>query len=486
MGTALSASSSVDRWRPTLPTPIFVLGAIACGLGVGSILSSSSSDLPIVTLVCLPIQIGLFLFLSRYVMRRGLALSVWIGFAWIVYFTVRMVFTQADRGNLNENSLVRAAGDDAFVWAWIVTTLGLAAFVLGVAISDGRRPSTRSVPDFNTKTLLGFATIGLLGRYAMVFGGIASGFIENIMSLYLLAFGALGYHAVTNPSVRRPLYTLVGLASMVGIVTSFKEAAIIPIAALAIGMAAAGFKVGGKRVALMVGFGFFVFLTVQGNRVAFDEGESVPIYMGAISAFTDYDLESGVRADPDRGLNDAVVDTMQGMSRRFGGVTSIIVVYERVPNDVEFLGGKSLWQPAASSVPMLPAHLDLEFQVLSMGRYFTTTFIAVDQEENASSQAITMLGDLYLNFGNVGVVLGMLAWGIAIGRLDKLVSPTSATRVGALVYLGHILIGVERNVAYLFVNGAIRVMVLLLVFRAVARWGQRETSASRLVHAGAA
>ena len=95
-------------------------------------------------------------------------------------------------------------------------------------------------------------------------------------------------------------------------------------------------------------------------------------------------------------------------------------------------------------------------------------------------------GDLYLNFGNVGVVLGMLAWGLAIGRLDKLVGPTSATRVGALVYLGHVLIGVERNVAYLFVNGAIRVMVLLLVLRAVARWGSREVAPRRLVPAGVA
>ena len=226
--------------------------------------------------------------------------------------------------------------------------------------------------------------------------------------------------------------------------------------------------------------------TVQGNRVAFDEGESVPIYMGAIGAFTDYDLEAGVRADPDRGLGTAVVDTMQGMSRRFGGVTSIIVVYERVPGDVEFLGGKSIWQPAASSVPVLPSYVDLDFKALSLGRYFTTTFIADDQEDNASSQAITMVGDLYINFGNVGVVIGMIAWGLAIGRLDKLVGPSTATRVGALVYLGHILIGLERNVAYLLVNGAIRVMVLLLVLRAVARWGRRETNSARLLRAESA
>ena len=476
----------MDRWRPTVPMPVFVIVAVVGGLGVGTVLSSSSSDLPIVTLACLPIQVALFVYLARSVMRRGLALSVWIGFAWIVYFTIRLVFTQYDRGNLNENEIVRAAGDAAFVWAWIITTLGLGAFVLGVAMSGARHASRRSIPDFNVKTLLGFATIGLLGRYAMVFGNIASGFIENIMSLYLLAFGALGYHAVTNPAVRRPLYTLVALASMVGILTSFKEAAIIPIAALAIGMSAAGFKVGLKRLFMLVGFGLFVFLTVQGNRVAFDEGENIPIYMGGIAAFTDYDLEAGVRAEEGRGAGGALVDTMQGMSRRFGGVTSIVVVHERVPEDVEFLGGKSLWQPAASSVPLLPAYLDLEFNVLSLGRYFTTTFIADDQEENASSQAITMVGDLFLNFGNAGVVIGMLLWGLVIGRLDKLAGPSSATRVGALVYLGHILVGVERNVAFLAVNGAIRVMVLLLVLRGVARWGSRESNARRFLHAGAA
>ena len=462
--------------RPIPAMVIPTVAAVTCGLSVGWLLNSDPSRLAVVTVACLFVQIGLVAILSRRVLRRGLALGVWVSSAWLVYFTLRLVVTQIDRANLNEHFLVRQAGDDVFIWAWLVTTIGLAAFVLGVALSGPAKRTVRHVPNLGVNTLLGLATMGVVGRYLMVFGHINSGILENLTSLYLFAFAALGYHTATVPSVKRPLYLLVAMASALGIVTTFKEAAVIPIAALAVGIAARGLKIRRRSLVLIAGFGLLAFLTVQGNRVAFDVGDSRPIYSGAVGALFDYDLEAGVRADPDRSLIGGVSDTVQAVSRRFGGVTSIMVVHERVPQDVAFLRGQSLWEPALSSVPVVPIYVDLEFTALSLGRYFSTNFIAVDQDDNTASQAITIVGDLYLNFGNAGVVIGMLVFGLITGGLDRIVGPLTPTHVGGLAYLGQIFISIERNVAYVAVNGAIRVVLLLLLLRAVTRWGRRNAT----------
>ncbi len=469
-----SARGDQAAWAPQNPRFVLLGLAAVVGLAVNEFLGSSSSDLPVVTLICLPIQVFTVVQLRRNVVKRSMALSVGFGMAWLVYFTLRLILTQLDRNNVNEQSVVLAAGDDAFVWAWIVTTIGLVAFAAGVTIAGAGKPSAKFLPDLNIDTLFWFGTVGLGGRAVMVFGGINSGFIENIVSLYLLAFAALGFHSVSLPAVRRRLYVLVAFASMLGVLTSFKEAAIVPIAALALGIAAAGLRVAGTRKVMLVAAGLLVFLTIQGSRIAFDEGDEISIIEAPLVGFTTYDFEAGVTAEPDRSFLEVNLQIAKGMSRRFGGVSSIVILHEKVPAETPFLGGDSLWQPALSAVPVVSGYFDLDFAILSLGRYFTQTFVAPDQPDNPSSQAITMLGDFYLNFGEAGILVGFLLWGIMVGKLDRLFVPTSATRVGAVAYLGHVLIGIERNVAFLGVNTAIRVTVLLLVLRGVARWGTYE------------
>ena len=228
-----------------------------------------------------------------------------------------------------------------------------------------------------------------------------------------------------------------------------------------------------------------MILTVQGGRVAHDLGDEVPIYRAGVAAITDYNIESGQRGRDGRTPNEAAWDVVQGMSRRFGGVTGIIVLHEKVPEEKPFLDGLSIWQPVLSSVPLATNYIHLEFPQLSLGRYFTVEFIAENPDENLSSQAITMPGDLFLNFGFWGAVIGMSLWGVMAGKLDRTFPPTSATKVGVIVYLGHILIGVERNIGYLTVNTAIRVTLVLFLLRAAARWGSRQRGSFAVTVAGA-
>jgi hypothetical protein len=102
---------------------------------------------------------------------------------------------------------------------------------------------------------------------------------------------------------------------------------------------------------------------------------------------------------------------------------------------------------------------------LSLGRYFATRFWSVNPNSDGSAQAITMPGDLYLNFGGVGVALGMLAIGLLVGFVDRQFASATAFGAGVLAYVGIHLFSVESNVAYVLVTAGIRVgVVFVLLF----------------------
>jgi hypothetical protein len=150
---------------------------------------------------------------------------------------------------------------------------------------------------------------------------------------------------------------------------------------------------------------------------------------------------------------------------RTAGADALMVVRARTPAVIPYQRGTTLWEPAASAVPGATAALGIELTDLSLGRYFATRFWSVNPNEDRSAQAITMPGDLYLNFGGVGVAFGMLAVGLLIGFVDRKFASGTAFGAGVLAYVGMHLFSVESNVAYVLVTSAIRLgVVFLLLF----------------------
>ena len=90
-----------------------------------------------------------------------------------------------------------------------------------------------------------------------------------------------------------------------------------------------------------------------------------------------------------------------------------------------------------------------------------------------------MPGDLYLNFGGIGVVIGMLAIGLLVGFVDRAFASATAFGAGVLAYVGIHLFSVESNVAYVLVTSAIRLGVVFLLLLLVDAPRKRSRSPDR-------
>src|SRR4029079_16542579 len=112
----------------------------------------------------------------------------------------------------------------------------------------------------------------------------------------------------------------------------------------------------------------------------------------------DYDLKTGLRAQqPNAGA--AVNNLLGGVVNRTARADALMVLRAKTPSVIPFQRGKLLWEPAASAIPGAGSALGLELNQLSLGGYFAPRFWSVNPNEDHSSQAITVPGDLYLNFG---------------------------------------------------------------------------------------
>ena len=168
-----------------------------------------------------------------------------------------------------------------------------------------------------------------------------------------------------------------------------------------------------------------------------------------------------------------------GVVDRTAGADALMVLRAKTPSVIPFQRGKTIWEPAASAVPGADSALGIELTQLSLGRYFATRFWSLNPNEDRSAQAITMPGDLYLNFGGIGVALGMLAFGLLVGFVDRAFTSTTAFGAGVLAYVGIHLFSVESNVAYVLVTSAIRLGVVFVLLLLVDLPHRRSTPPDR-------
>jgi hypothetical protein len=109
-------------------------------------------------------------------------------------------------------------------------------------------------------------------------------------------------------------------------------------------------------------------------------------------------------------------------------------------------------------------------------------FISENPAQDLSSQSTTVPGDLYLNFGVAGVLVGMLILGVLYGMFDRgfvIKGPLSA---GILAFAGLPLIQIDGNAAYILVTCGLRlgICALLLTWISLSQRGQFQRSSANL------
>ena len=439
-----------------------IAGSVTIGLGLVTLIgfSGATSLLASTTAASLAVYV-LLLSALFFTSPRFLCMANLFGVFWAFWFPVRLLVIQADRHAIGLHHVVRAASDDQLAVVWLLSLLGFAAFTFGVVVVRRRRlgnPTAKFVPNLRRSTFLLIAVIGLVTSWAEVLAHLDSGILLEAGNVFLLGIAGAAFIDARDRRWSWAIPMLVGAGALLGSVTWFKTTAMTPVLAWVIGSILGGLRISGLRFLLAVTIALGAFAGVQGERLT----RGSDPFEGARAALFDYDLRTG---DPFHQPNAgaAFTNLLAGVLNRTAGADAMLVVLAKTPSVIPFQGGRTLWQPAASVVPGARRFLDNDLNKLSLGRYFSTQFWSINPTQDPSAQLITMPGDLYLNFGVLGVALGMLVIGLLVGLVERRFPSGTALGAGVLAYVAPALVVTDLNVAFALVTTAIRLGVVFAV-----------------------
>jgi hypothetical protein len=177
------------------------------------------------------------------------------------------------------------------------------------------------------------------------------------------------------------------------------------------------------------------------------------------------------------------IESILTAGRQFYRVDPMGFIVERVANDGFLLGATQTYLAYA----FIPRFLWPEKANVSRGAWFTYyAGFSSAEELSTTSTAITAAGELYWNFGLLGVMLGMLALGCVISLLLWRLATAEATRspLHMLVYLQTILIvSGEDEAGVVLVTAVAYCLIFKIVFfvfeRARIRTGGFATPAAK-------
>jgi hypothetical protein len=473
VATSETRPKSTGQWADLRLAP-WVLAILVVALAFGGLTGLLS--LREVAVIAFAIQLVTAYQLTR-VHERTLSIASMFAALWIIYFPLRLLVITFGEPSPFYFPSVRAASPEQLISVWEVTTAAFLLFLIGQLFAYKSVHIKGSVDNLHlTHRQLFVVGVGAVGVTAtLTFLHLSSGILGNVGQLVLLAIAGASY--LEGKAERRSYASLllVVVAFAFGYLNGFKELMLLPVAAWVIGRAGAGDRFRLRYVVVVAVATAIAFAIIQGERDAARTGQLVPSPISALQlGLTSYDLAYGTPSDY-HGLGIAA-NAATGVLYRLKGADFYITIADKVPSLVPYQDGRSLWQPALSVLPGAKQFLDLEpqYKQLSLGRYIDQVLISENPTQDLSSQSTTVPGDLYLNFGVPGVMVGMLILGVLYGIFDRRFVIKGPLSAGILAFAGLPLIQLDANVAYILVTCGLRlgICVVLLSWFVLSRRGQ--------------
>lgn len=433
--------------------------------------SSQLLPYPLLCVLCIVVQVAILALIWRET-RRFVSLVTLVSISWFFYYTVRMFTIMVPTNDMYDHPTVVNAGEPLRAEIWVGTTCALALFAAGMLWGRALvRPRSFGPASESAESILrwiGF--LGVFGTAALSVLRIESGILGNILQAYFFAIAGLAFISARRNRYVAADIVLLFLAVSLGILLNFKEPAVSALFAALIGYLAAGRRI---RIRVLVVGGLLalaMFSGIQAQRIAqvhdnLGASQSPAQFLSNLSdGFTRYNLAYGIEEEQ-TGLS-ILTNPVLGVLNRVKGPDAIFALRSRVPAEIPFQEGKTVVEPALSIVPV-PLPFALDFNQLSLGRYFSLNFWTLRPDSDQSSQALTVVGDLYLNWGWPGAVIGMSVFGIAIGVADRRYPAASLAGAGILAYSFLPLLSFDRNLAYQVVTVGIRLAFALVLTKLV-------------------
>ena len=469
--------------RPRLEGGAVVIALLALA-GVGLLSTRVTWSLAAMAVAGTVVQVAVAWALIRSSAHRA-SLTSAFAVAWLVMFTFRLVQISVAPDLRYHHPAVFGADDATKMQFWALTTGALVVFWLGVEAARRivpAKPLAEVTMPRHAVVALFYVFLGI--SYALALSGLNLGFLANLAQFYLFVIAYASYRSAQARRSIGPELAVVFAASLLALMLGYKEFAILPVLAWLIGQWAARTRVVSAGALAVVLIGAVFYVGIQAQRTADVLGEDASFVPAVRRGLTEYDLATGTYLHKEG--PDIVYNAVAAVGARLAGVDSLFVIDSRTPAVLPFQGGRSLWQPALSTLPGTSSLLSPDFSSLSLGRYFTIRYWSLRPDTDASSQAITIAGDFYLNWGSAGVIGGLLVFGLLYASIDQRTPVSSATAAGLFAFAALPMLAIDRNVAYLLETAAIRYAMGLAMIALLRRWSARWSDASSGDGAGAA
>jgi hypothetical protein len=260
---------------------------------------------------------------------------------------------------------------------------------------------------------------------------------------------------------RQKRFLVIGLISTillcsVGMVANSKGQMLAPIMLIALCSWGASGKFPLKPLVAMVFLYMFVaFPFVTASRFAFDSAEFGDSRLDLASIMVDY-LLSGRWMDDTAGPAAAVESLGRGLLPYFSDIVQM------AGSSVSFMDGRTFIEGVGIMIPrfLYPSKPDM-----SIGNWTGQAFGAVSLTDDITTVAPTYIGEFYMNFGLLGVCIGMLLIGMLAVLVDRylIVNRQSWTMPLMVSYIGWQEGFIGHTILPFIKNAVLLVPILILV-----------------------
>jgi hypothetical protein len=413
---------------------------------------------------------------------RMLSISSIFAVIWVIYFPLRLLVITFVGTSSYDFPAVIAASPDQLVAVWEVTSAAFLLFLVGQVFANRIIRISSSVDNVRMTYGQVFA-VGLVGVLITALWStfqIQWGILRIVGDVAVFAIGGTAY---LEAKAKRRLYTspsllLVAAASAYGYLNGFKLLMLMPVGAWLIGRAGAGNRLRVRHIVVLTAATAVAFGIIQGERDALRNARPAANPISALQVgFSSYDLASGAPANY-RGLG-IVGNAVNGVLFRLKGADYYIAITDIVPSLIPYQNGRGLWEPALSILPGAKQFFGLEPEYNSLSLMVYSNQVILGNTLSPVAESVTQPGDLYLNFGTAGVIVGMLILGFLYGAFDRAFIIQGPVSAGIVGYAGLALLEVDPNVAYTLVTCGLRLGVCALLLTWLSLSQRRPTQKER-------
>lgn len=401
--------------------------------------------------------------------RRPIPFMPVIGLLFAWYYARPLAF-----GSYNEHWRIRVDPATDYDFAAQLALEGWILLLIGWRLASGA--VRRSMDDWAPMTPRSIQRLGIflacLGPVAFVSDQwsdlpvVLGGFARLFHSLGYLGMGLLTMNVASR---RASVATKAWLSGVTAIVLTFQLASgfvsgiLTTVAVLFLSYWAVRRRAS-TAVVVSVVLVVIVALTIKGSATEFRKYAWTLNSRMTTSEKASLFFDVTVRRIADQGLGGAISGGWRASAKRSANMDLLADVVRRTPDPVPYWHGKSYLSLVGLAIPRF---LWPSKPTKNLGQEFGHRYSVLDAHDTHTSFNLPFLVEFFANFGEVGVVLGMLLVGLIYGLLTRLTNnpgqSAPLTIVGIVIMLP--LLNVESDFSLIFGGLVLDGFALWLVLR---------------------